>query len=383
MPESHELLATVRAELAAQFPEREAVIDGALAAILAKEHVLLLGPPGSAKSALVRALANVFQARYFEQLLTKFSTPEELFGPVSLRALEQDQFTRVTAGKLPEAEIAFVDEVFKANSAILNSLLAVLNERVFHNAGQPVHCPLISMFGASNELPDGKELEALFDRFLVRFEVQYLVRSSSIRSVVLAAEPGTATHVPLATLESWQAEVKQVALPDATVDALVSIREACKPEGLIASDRRWKKALRLAQAAAYLGGSPEASPEDLAILIDSLWREPKDRPKVARVVGPIVDPVGHQATEILDAALEEAAKVQQTHATDRQNYLAHASKALDAFRGQQNKLNELAKLGGRRAKALVADAQRQIQQLHSELARSISKGLGLGGRAIQ
>src|SRR6185436_4195728 len=116
-------------------------------------------------------------------------TPEELFGPVSLRALEQDRFERVIAGKLPEAEFAFIDECFKANSAILNSLLTLINERVFHNDGQQMRCPLVTMFGASNELPDGKELEALFDRFVLRFDVQYLLAASNMRGVLAAGEP--------------------------------------------------------------------------------------------------------------------------------------------------------------------------------------------------
>jgi MoxR-like ATPase len=172
----------LRAYLSTRFPERKDVIDGALAAVLAGEHVLLVGPPGTAKSALARAIAQAFGGNYFERLLTKFSTPEELFGAISLKALEQDRFARVTSGKLPEAEFAFVDEVFKANSAILNSLLTLVNERVFHNDGQPVACPLVSMFGASNELPEGKDLEALFDRFLLRFEVGYLLRPANCGS---------------------------------------------------------------------------------------------------------------------------------------------------------------------------------------------------------
>src|SRR5689334_13999586 len=127
-------LQQLRSTLTSTFPERESVVDGALAAVLAGEHVLLLGPPGTAKSALVRALAQAFGGRYFERLVTKFSTPEELFGPISLKALEQDQFTRVTTDKLPEADFAFVDEIFKANSAILNSLLTLLNERLLCRA---------------------------------------------------------------------------------------------------------------------------------------------------------------------------------------------------------------------------------------------------------
>jgi len=376
-------LQALRAELVSRFPERETVVDGALCALLAGEHVLLLGPPGTAKSALVRALAQSVQGRYFEHLLTKFSTPEELFGPISLKALENDAFTRVVAGKLPEAEVAFVDEVFKANSAILNSLLTLLNERVFHNSGPPTPCPLVSLFAASNELPEGKELEALFDRFLLRFEVSYLVRRSNLRTVLTApkraatAQPG----LDVAALRAAQQEVAQLRVTDATVDALMDIRDGLKPEGVVASDRRWVKSLRLAQAAAYLAGATETTPEDLSFLVDSLWREPKDRAKVARVVGPLADPVSFQATEILDAALEQAARVGALRTGgDRQAFLAQAAKVLDDFRAQQKKLNALSTTG-RRAKEVVASAVRQVQQLHAELARTVSQGLGLGVRA--
>ncbi len=196
----------LRTDLAARFPERKDVIDGALAAVLAGEHVLLLGAPGTAKSALARAIAQAFGGIYFERLLTKFSTPEELFGAISIKALKQDRFARVTAGKLPEAEFAFVDEVFKANSAILNSLLSLVNERVFHNDGQPVSCPLVTMFGASNELPEGKDLEALFDRFLMRFEVAYLLRPSNLRLVLTSPDPAAAPAMKMTDLRKAQAE---------------------------------------------------------------------------------------------------------------------------------------------------------------------------------
>jgi MoxR-like ATPase len=116
---------------------------------------------------------------------------EELFGAISLKALEQARFARVVTGKLPEADFAFVDEIFKANSAILNSLLSLVNERGFHNDGLPVSCPLVTMFGASNELPEGKELEALFDHFLLRFEVVYLLRPGNLKLVLAAPDqPG-------------------------------------------------------------------------------------------------------------------------------------------------------------------------------------------------
>jgi MoxR-like ATPase len=367
----------LRNDLAARFPERMDVIEGSLAAVLAGEHVLVLGPPGTAKSAVARAIAQAFGGDYFERLLTKFSTPEELFGAISLKALEQDRFARVVTGKLPEAEFAFIDEIFKANSAILNSLLSLVNERVFHNDGQPVSCPLITMFGASNELPDGKELEALFDRFLLRFEVGYLLRPGHLKLVLAAPDPVASQFMTMSDLRKAQAEVAKVTISDETIDALIQIREACKVEGIIASDRRWKKSLKLAQAAAFMAGEKKTSPEDLSILVDSLWREPKDRPKVARLVGRLSDPVGAQAAEILDAARETAAKVAALVAGDRKQYIAQAAQALEQFQAQQKKLGQLAKGAGRRATQVIQDSTEEILALHTDLARAVSAGLGL------
>ncbi|WP_242334593.1 AAA family ATPase [Anaeromyxobacter sp. SG66] len=367
----------LRTDLAARFPERKDVIDGALAAVLAGEHVLLLGPPGTAKSALARAIAQAFGGSYFERLLTKFSTPEELFGAISLKALEQDRFARVVSGKLPEAEFAFVDEVFKANSAILNSLLTLVNERVFHNDGQPVACPLVTMFGASNELPEGKELEALFDRFLLRFDIGYLLRPGNLKLVLAAPDPAAAPVMTMKDVRAAQAEAAKVTISDETIDALIQIRDACKAEGIVASDRRWKKSLKLAQGTAYMAGERKTSPEDLAILVDSLWREPKDRPKVARLVGKLADPIGAQAAEILDAARETAAKVAALVSGDRKAYIAQAAQALEQFGAQQKKLAQLAKGAGRRASVIIQDSTDEIVALHTELARNVSAGLGL------
>lgn len=371
-------IATLRTDLMSAFPERANVIDGSIAAVLAGEHVMLLGPPGTAKSAIVRAFAGAFGGSYFERLVTKFSTPEELFGPVSLKALEVDSFRRVTTGKLPEAEFAFIDEIFKANSAILNTLLAVANERVFHNDGAPTKCPLVSMFAASNELPEGKELEALFDRFMVRFEVEYMARPANLRSVLLAGEPKATVQLTMTDLRAAQAQVAAVKITDATIDALIAIRDALKAEGVIVSDRRWKKALKLAQASAWLSGQVETSAEDLSFLSDALWREPKERVKVAKIVGQIADPTSVQAVEILDAARELQGKVNTAKAgTDRQVYMNAATKALADFLDQKRKLNKLAN-GGRRAGIVIADAVAEIDAMHADIGRAIATNLGLG-----
>lgn len=374
-----EQINTVRVELNDKFPERTSVIDGALAAMLAGEHVLLVGPPGTGKSALVRALTRAFGGSYFESLLTKFSVPEELFGAISLKALESDRFARITAGRLPEVEIAFIDEVFKANSAILNSLLAIMNERIFHNDGIVMKCPLVSVFGASNELPSGNDLEALYDRFLVRFDVAYLLRLANIRAVLTSPEPTLTTTLDMPTLRTAQAEVAKVIVTDETIEALLAIREACKLEGIVASDRRWKKTIKLVQATAWLAEETQTTPEDLAVLVDCLWREGKERPKLAKIVGRLADPVGTQAVEILDAAREVADKATALKGGDRKQHVAACAEALSQFTQQTQKLDGLAKSAGRRARSVIGQANGEIRGMHAELARTISSGLGLGG----
>jgi MoxR-like ATPase len=181
----------------------------------------------------------------------------------------------------------------------------------------------------------------------------------------------------MADLHKAQAAVYAVKITDETIDALIEIRDACKAEGIIASDRRWKKALKVVQAVAYMAGEKKTSPEDLAILIDSLWREPKDRPKVARLVGKLADPVGAQAAEILDAARETNAKVSSLSTGDRKSYIAQAAQALEQFQAQQKKLGQLTKGAGRRASAVIQDANDEIIALHTDLARTVSAGLGL------
>lgn len=282
--------------LKSQFLEREDVIDGMLVAALAGEHVLLVGPPGSAKSALVVAFSKaVVGTQYFEWLLGRFTVPEELFGPMSLKGLEREEYRRVTTGKLPEANVAFLDEVFKAGGAILNTLLPVLNERKFYNNGAPVSVPLRMVVGASNELPDGAELGALYDRFVVRYWIEYLESADNFVRMVQGVPKG---HEASITLEEWdtaRTEVVAVKVGEEIARELHKLRaKLASDHSIVLSDRRWKQCVRLLQAAAWLGGESEVLEDHLTALAPALWDE---RAQIEPVKKECVAAAGQSASE--------------------------------------------------------------------------------------
>ena len=262
-------LALLLDHLEAGLIERGRVVRLAFLAALAGEHTLLVGPPGTAKSELARRLHLAFAgAHYFERLLTRFTVPEELFGPLSISALEQDRYERMTAGFLPQATIAFIDEVFKANSAILNALLTLLNEREFDNGAGRERCPLVSVIGATNEVPADEVAEAFFDRFLMRLPVGP-VSASGFRSLLErggAALPPAADALYEADLATLHAAAARVSLPDEVVGLLAELREMLAAEQVYVSDRRWVKVAWLLKVAAASEGRAAVAPWDLWLL---------------------------------------------------------------------------------------------------------------------
>ena len=297
----------VKQELSAFYKERDEVIDGSLTALVAREHVFLLGLPGTAKSLLVRDLCSRIEgARYFEWLLTKFSTPEELFGPVSLKALENDEYRRITKGKLPEAEIVFLDEIFKASAGILNALLSVVNERVYHNNSHPQEVPVEMLVGASNEIPTEPELQALYDRLLLRYHVKPIQQAQEFLDMVstrVDRSPGEAKidrdELHKAQKLAWEVETDGMVL-----NGLLEIRRGLAGAGIEQSDRRWKKSLHLVRARALLHGREQAKPEDLVILSHTMWDAPEQARKVERVVAEIAAPLAAKALDY-DDMIEE------------------------------------------------------------------------------
>lgn len=280
-----ERLRQLRDSLLTGLVERDVTIRLALIGTLAGEHLLLIGPPGTAKSHVARRLHLAFaESSYFERLLTRFSVPEELFGPLSIKGLEDDRYERLTDKYLPAASIAFLDEIFKANSAILNALLTLLNEREFDNGTQRSKVPLVAVIGASNELPEGEELDALFDRFLLRLHVGPVTEEGfkDLLSLRGDASPEIPPHLKLTEDDLQQVKIaaEQVAVPDDIVALLVGLREWCMAESIPVSDRRWRKIVKLLQVSAMTNGHDTVSIWDCWLLQHCLWSKPEDKEKI-------------------------------------------------------------------------------------------------------
>jgi MoxR-like ATPase len=295
-----EKLKKIREELRQTFLERLDLIDGALAALLSSHHLLIIGPPGTAKSMLADELCRRIEGgKYFQWLLTRFTTPEEIFGAVSLKALEQDDYRRVTSDKLPEAQIAFLDEIFKANSSILNSILTLLNERLFHNGKTVTRVPLLTLFGASNELPEEEELTALYDRFLLRFVVGYIAEDFRFLRMLESQKQAERTTLSLAELEDLQNQVQAVSIPSHVYRGIADIRRELNKKNIVASDRRYHQSLALLQAHAFLEGEKEVAEKDLFFLEHVLWRDPAEHEQVRTTIRDLILGYEEEISELL------------------------------------------------------------------------------------
>jgi MoxR-like ATPase len=289
----------VARQMGNQFLDKQEIIRLMVVSAIAGEHMVIVGPPGTAKSAMIDMFARLIDAKYFEYLLTRFTEPNELFGPVDIAAFREGRYTRRIEGMLPTAEIVFLDEIFKSNSAILNSLLHLINERKFQNGPEVLAVPLISLYAASNEVPNDDNLAAMFDRFLIRvlsdnldsyhfhelmkkgvaLEVRKMTgRQSELRPVISARD--------LRTVQSNYD--KFMVFPEEFLAKYKSLVFQIRSEGISVSDRRAVKLLKLFAASAIFDGRTRVHDGDFFVL-RHIWNNLDQVELLAEIVNPVVD----------------------------------------------------------------------------------------------
>lgn len=279
----------VISELKSETVEREIETTLLISAILARQNILLIGEPGVAKSLLIDQMAERLDVSVFTLLMAKDTPSEQVLGPVSLAALEKDEFKRITTGKLPECNIGWMDEIFKANSTVLNAMLKIINEGKFDNNGHSMDLDFWSMVGASNELPgpDRSDLNAFRDRFAVTKQVDHVRTSDGLRQVIdgqLARYAGqrVAANVTKLTYDEIvkaQAAVPQIGVPEQVKKSLIELRQRAESENLRISVRRMFSGLTMMMANAYLTDRTEVSTEDIKLFEHVLWTDPADHKK--------------------------------------------------------------------------------------------------------
>ena len=304
--------------------EKDTELRLGMLAALAGESIILLGPPGTAKSMVARRLKDAFEgAVSFEYLMSRFSTPDDIFGPVSISKLKvSDTYERVTQGYMPTADVVFLDEIWKAGPAIQNTLLTALNEKVFRNGDKEVKLPLKLLIAASNELPaEGEGLEALWDRFLVRCISGCIEEDDTFISMILDTDE-RAHSEQLAKLqitpleyEQWRQQIAEVKVDKSVQASILYIRNRMKrlkdehgeaEYSIYISDRRWKKAVNLLKASAFIHGRTETNPTDIAVLAYCLWNEPMEREVVRELVAKSVFAEVDKQHRCLHALVEDA-----------------------------------------------------------------------------
>ena len=292
--------------------EKETEISLSLLAALAGESVILLGPPGVAKSMVARQLKTAFRdARSFEYLMSRFSTPDEIFGPVSIQKLKSsDTYERAVEGYLPTADVVFLDEIWKAGPAIQNTLLTVINEKIFRNGNREMRLPLKLLVAASNELPaKGEGLEALWDRFVIRIESRPIRLEKNFRSMLLEVEnlsevkseeqssaaEGEANSNVITAEEyaEWSENINKIGVKEDVLDVIsvvrkslrtVNVDEAAERRNIYVSDRRWKNIMRLLRTSAFMQDREEVAVCDLLPIYHCLWQEPEEREAIRTLV---------------------------------------------------------------------------------------------------
>lgn len=371
-------LVTIRDEMNMQFLERRDVITFMLLTVLSKQHGFMLGPPGTAKSNMVRELVGRFDNinGYFEVLLSRTRPDAAVLGPWNLPLLrDQGLLRRNKEGMLQTCEIAFLDEIGKMGTTLGHDLLSILNERIYHEpgeGGQSVHpAPLYTAFTASNELivKESDDAAALWDRLLMRILVDWIQNPSNFAHLLRQAriDLDLATNVP--TTVDWNdlrtvidTVIPVIDIPDEALETVIRLRSELKEQhGIVVSDRRWKQSMRVLQANAWLDNRSEVQDDDVNVLRYTLWEDPSQIPTVERLALTVSNPMAEKIMKLLDGADEIMAGVTTRKGQSLESRARYGAEAHGKLQILTNELGQL------RQDALSAG--RSVQQLDEAQSR--------------
>ena len=369
-------LIEIEEQLRSTFVERDDEIRGLSLSILSDNNMLLIGPPGTAKSMVVHSWSShIIEQKFFSALLSKFSTPEELAGPFSIKSLGEDRYIRQTNGMLPEAHIAFLDETFNGNSGVLNFLLTLMNERKFANDGKFIKVPLLTLVGASNQIPEPEDaLEAMYDRFLLKFIVSPIIEDENfVKMIMMAKDYKPEVTITLPEIEHCREQVQKVKVPKSVIRTLADLRALLHHDGILTTDRTFKRSSDIIKAEAFLNGRAEVVEDDLDVLKNVLWTNPDDLKKCYTDILTIINPDKNKVLDIWDTCSLGFDKFKNEE--DPRKITDLGSELLVNLKASKEKVHEYyekAKASNNHAKE-VLDIEKKIHNL----INAVYKGLGL------
>lgn len=343
--------------------ERDVEIGAMIRCAIAGRHMLLLGPPGTAKSRLVDAFADAVDATLFPYLLTRYTEPAELFGPIDVKLMaDEGRLKRRTAGYLPEADVVFLDEAFKANSAILNTMLGVLNERQLFDDGARRRLPLRFAMLASNEVPevDDHSVGAFYDRILVRLHVGYLADDRNFATLVRRQmqDLNGETILTLADLDAARVQASEVAVTDEAIASITTIRAELSKAGVAVSDRRWIEVVDYLRAHAWLAGVDAVDVVHVGAAACCLWSRPDQIP-------------------IVEAVLTEHAPSWEAEARAIRASVAEQMQAIAVARGISEPKKRMEALGD--VSSVLAELSKDVDSLRATTAAAVTTADAIAG----
>lgn len=321
---TNERIEKILQHLSENMYEREHIIALTFLGALSGTNTFLLGSPGTAKSLISRKVAQAFhKPKYFEYLMNRFSTPEEVFGPVSIKALKEDKYTRKIENYLPNADFAFLDEIWKSSPAILNALLTLVNEKIFKNGDENVHVPLKALVSASNEIPpENQGLEALYDRFILRIIVNPIEDKDNFINLIGSKPSSSNVDIDPQLLikedewKTWLDEIHEVIFSSEINNVILMIRklisELPEDQKIYVSDRRWQRAAYLLKAAAFFNGRKEVLLSEIFLLKYCLWSKEENFSKINQIIEKSIGLIG------IDSGVETSSLIEQVQKLEKE-----------------------------------------------------------------